>query len=130
MARDRHPGVLVGFAVGLLLCSVGLLAWPGGAVGRLPVVGTTVEVGTLAGAVLGVPVPTAAGVAREPGESGAAVGTVVGEAGVTVCSVGLAAGRSAGPKVECPFPGFASGTGRSGVCMVGPPSTVLTKRTT
>jgi hypothetical protein len=117
---------LVGFAVGL--CSVGLLAWPGGAVGRLPLVGTTVEVGTLAGAAPGVPALTGLAVARELGESGAVVGTVVGEAGVTVFAEGLAAGRSAGPRVDCP--GFASGTGRSGVCMVGPPSTVLTNRTT
>ena len=80
MARARHPGVLVGFAVGLLVCPAGFLVWPGGAVGRLPLVGGTVEAGTLVGAALGVPALTVPGVAGEVGASDALLGTGVGEA--------------------------------------------------
>jgi hypothetical protein len=137
MTRDRHPGVLVGFAVGLLLrpgageaCAVGLAVWPGGADGWLPRVAVAVEAGTLVGAPTGALVGTAAGV---PVPEPPGVGEVVGGVGRPVVpAVGSVDACSTGFTLGWALPGgrTASGTGRNGECTVGPPNSVLANRVT
>jgi hypothetical protein len=103
------------------VCGV-VVACPGGTVGRLAV---GVTVGVELGTAVGVPA------CRSEGETrGLVVALVdgVGVAGVAAGSVARGVGATVGSGFDCDR--TPSGTGTSGVCTVGPPTSVLASSAT